>query len=845
MSFNKKNGFLLFLLLFLLRSLYAREITVTVQDKDLQLPLEGAIVRSWDGSSHFCDENGRVLITVPEGRRVSIQVSYPGYETGRLVVPELGSDFILDLQLGDAIESRELVIERARPDTSENRSGRSVAISGEAMEKSSQIGLIEDVMSSIKLLPGVGYSGFFNAMPSIRGGDPEDLIAVLDGFYVEYPYYWGGGFSIFDPHMVASAQLSHGIYSARYGHTISGLLEVHSRKASPDYAELELGISTSAVNLNAAIPLGGKGGLMLMGKVTYWDPFVWTIKQLSKAIDNNTLDMINSVKTAPYIRSAAASFNYRFNSDLEFHANAFLGSDGIGLDFLNEDSDPGLEYKLRTVFKWANTQTFFTSGLLWNPRPDMVIKARAGFGYQTAGIDAKIHTEYLKVNTVSSNYELDGDYIDLSDIASYGLINAQGRIDFDWSLGNGFLLALGIQELFVDWTYNEELRWLIEAETDAPSPLIPPGETYYRQFPVYMTIDNKGNQRFFSSAYVLGEYTGPKNRFGAELGLRVDHLYFRGEDFTIKTKPVFNPRLNLDYNLYRGSRLIEAVSLTAGSGLFSSTNLEIAPLATKENIKGLDIKPNRSWTSVLGIKTDLSTNWSFGIEGFYKYVFDRFYVFEQIDNNELDYAGRFDGDGIVWGFDLMIQKFESRYWNGWLSYTFTHARYHDKERLAKDLVTIEDGGWYYPYYHRFHNLNMVLNFKPSSRINIYTRLGLASGTPKAVVGEIKEYQVVAEDSNGNSKLINKYYRDSEYSDNSRSSWSIPLDIKISFFSFRPDGKVRREMYIAAENLLTVVYRPKANTTFNPYTGREDSGSSDSPDFGLPIPMVSLGVKWSY
>jgi len=42
-----------------------------------------------------------------------------------------------------------------------------------------------------------------------------------------------------------------------------------------------------------------------------------------------------------------------------------------------------------------------------------------------------------------------------------------------------------------------------------------------------------------------------------------------------------------------------------------------------------------------------------------------------------------------------------------------------------------------------------------------------------------------------------------------------------------------------------VYRPQANTTFNPYTGKEDSGSSDSPDFALPIPMVSLGAKWSF
>ena len=262
----RKKEIFVFLLFFVLGSLWAREVTITVEDTDLEFPLEGAIIRSWDGSDHDCDEDGKAVILVPDDRQVSVQVTYPGYRTERLVILLAKDEFRIGLTLGDTIESRELVIDAARTDTSETKIGRSVGISGEAMAKSSQIGLIEDVMSSIKLLPGVGYAGFFNAMPSIRGGDPGDLMAVLDGFYINMPYHWGGGFSIFDPHMVSSAQISHGIYSVRNGHTISGLLEITSKKAPSDHTEMELGISTSAVNLNASLPLGSSGGLMLMGK---------------------------------------------------------------------------------------------------------------------------------------------------------------------------------------------------------------------------------------------------------------------------------------------------------------------------------------------------------------------------------------------------------------------------------------------------------------------------------------------------------------------------------------------------------------------------------------------------
>ena len=111
------------------------------------------------------------------------------------------------------MENRELVIEAVAPETGETRTGRSVAVSEREIAQTGEIGSIEDVMTTIKLLPGVGYSGMYNAMPSIRGGSPGDLMAVLDGFYIANPYHWGGGFSIFDPRMVQSAKLSHGFFS--------------------------------------------------------------------------------------------------------------------------------------------------------------------------------------------------------------------------------------------------------------------------------------------------------------------------------------------------------------------------------------------------------------------------------------------------------------------------------------------------------------------------------------------------------------------------------------------------------------------------------------------------------
>ena len=96
----------------------AREIEITVQDADLEIPLEGAVIRSWDGSEYECDEDGRAALVVPDDRQVVLQFAYPGDENGRRVIPLTGSSFTFNMRLGGVLENRELVIEARRPETS-------------------------------------------------------------------------------------------------------------------------------------------------------------------------------------------------------------------------------------------------------------------------------------------------------------------------------------------------------------------------------------------------------------------------------------------------------------------------------------------------------------------------------------------------------------------------------------------------------------------------------------------------------------------------------------------------------------------------------------------------------
>jgi hypothetical protein len=869
------NKYILLIIFFLSSfPLFCRDITVLVVDEDLDLPLEGASIRTRGGNEYICDKDGKAKVEVSDDRQTVLYAAYPGYETGTITIPVTGNSFTVYLRLSGFLQGRELVIEASKPGTSETKTGRSVAVSEKEIAQTAEIGIIEDVMSTIKLLPGVGYSGLFNAEPSIRGGHPGDMNASLDGFYINNPYFWGGGFSIFDPRMVKSAQLSHGVFSTRYGHTISGLLEITSKDPSPTETEFELGLNTSAANFNLSLPLNGKGGILFMGRLTYYDPVIQAAKKLSVLIPE--LEVISYIQRSPYIRSGTISGNYRFTDNLVLSATGFFGMDGGGVNFVNENKTEKLDSKTTIYADYVNYQTFLTSSLSWNPRNDMLLRFTEGAGYEASELDAKmlynIYDKYFTDDFPSDikyflmskgmdyeKYQYSQDMIIAWSDYKY---NIQGRIDYDWKLSDSFLAAIGVQELFsfsktkgeqkaISNDLFEKLKEdpdnaavvnniidFLGFTPDSNMPLI-----IERPRPYYPNTQNK---LLTTSGFLLGEYNTEGNRFNAELGVRLDHFILLGDGFTLQSDPVLNPRLNLDLNILRNKGILISLDISAGTGLFSSINNSVFDAEEKYNIDY--IKPNRSWTSVLGIRFEFPQSIILNIEGYYKKVFDRMYIPVKSGDDDTIINPKFDGEGKVWGIDVMLQKIQSRFWDGWLSYSYNWAKYRDPNGISGG-IGISGGNrsndWYFPSYHRFHNLNLIMNIKPTSGMNIYVRFGIASGVllAKRVGDRPLSFPVLVYEGD-KSKFIEKFYWPSVIDENNRTTPSLPMDIKISFFGGNKNGKTRHEIYFAIENVLGLLYTAQGNTSFNQYTGEIDTGSF-SQSYDIPIPIPSFGFKISY
>jgi hypothetical protein len=375
-------------------------------------------------------------------------------------------------------------------------------------------------------------------------------------------------------------------------------------------------------------------------------------------------------------------------------------------------------------------------------------------------------------------------------------INFQGRVDFDWDIGHGFLFAAGAQELYSQWLTTETRTIDIKGGDDFWLDLM-------GMLPNYSL--NTKNHGLSTTVYALAEWMSPNQKFGAELGLRLDHFHFIGRDFSIATYPVVNPRLNIDYKVLQNVGIIDSLILTVGTGLFSSINNAIEEIDISNNIDDFELKPNRSWTSIIGGKLDFTGGYSATLEVYYKNVFDRGYrtVYTTGTQTIVDYY--FDGVGQIFGFDLMLQKLGGRFWDGWLSYSFNYAQYKNP-RVGDE--------WFFPSFHRFNYLNLVLNVKPTPSFSIGLRFGFATGTPET---------------DDNTK---------------RTGFVWPIDVKFSWHGFNRNGKAHREIYLAIENLQSLVYDAQVLSQGDDYDGNENVGEY-KPVYDMPIPMISFGFKWNY
>ncbi len=821
-------------------SLSAETVRVRVMDGELGIPLEGASIGKRGSAARVrSDADGFASLDLEDGfRRTFIVVELPGYRSANVPVREGQGSVDVTLSITDVIEGEGLVVERGVPGKSDEKSGVSVVMDSKDMKTTANFGLVEDVMSSIKTLPGVGFSGGWSAQPSIRGGYPSEMGTVLDDVYVLYPFHWGGAFSIFNPNMVETAKMSHGVFSARYGRAMSGLLEVTTVKPDTGLVRVSGGISTISCDLFAQVPLGEKAGAFFGGKVTYLE----TLQILNDDILDAEPKLSETMPTMPFIRDFYAKIIYDPSPDLSISLNGFFGSDGVGARV--DETEDGV--RTQGNFDWLNLMGFAAARVKWMPTEKTLVRFVGAYNNQTMDLDfgetlsgshaysQEFMDLYGPLLGGTTTYSLDG--VESEGYSRQVLHQGQAKLETDIQISKSGFLTFGTEAVLQLATIKEEFTgWdLIELASGDLSL----SELSY-------TLDADGNRILNSSAYALWSFGGENSALSGEVGARIEHFYLWNDAFDLNTYPVVSPRASANWTPIVNSGVLERLTFSAGVGIFSMFPTHLLAAEEKYEIKDFGIQPDRALFQVIGVEASFPDEWSFRLEAYYKYYLNRLYatMFPNETLGEYDIDVKDDGLGHIAGFDLMLRKKAGRYLDGYLSYSFVYARYKNPTEPTVNENQTAHGDpldeWYYPSFHRFHTLNLVLNYRPAPGWTISLMGTLATGMPHRQLGESEIYPVIYD-----GQIIERYRRTSFYSDTLRTELSCPIDLRISYSNYYKNSKVRWEYYIGAEDILVNLYKPKGGTTYDEYTG-EEIADSRTADFNIGIPVISVGYKISY
>ncbi len=837
-------------------SLKVYALDIFVLDRDLEIPLEGVRIREADsGYETYSDFDGNAVIEIADSTsRAVIIAELIGYETRKQLITNFGDTLIIELLMEGVLEGQELVVEVEAIGETDEEVGVSTVIEKEIIQAAAKMGIIEDVMNAVKILPGVSYSGGFGSQMSVRGGDPSGLTAVMDGFVTKYPNHWGGAFSIFNPNIVESIKFSPGIFSVKHGQATSALLEINT--IDPNDGLKYSGIlSTSTLEGFYQTPLGKKDefGLLAGFRLTNYDLALRAVELVGNTLGIKELtDTIAPISTAPYIYDFYLKALYEPTQTFKWHLNGFWGNDGIGVENV-EIGDKTKEIANEFLFFYKNSDIFFNTGLKFLPTSDLLMNIVFGYEYWAYDLEADINEEGYR--EYSDEFLADEEFASMIipvGAAGYEVYtnthieqnntkqSVQGRYDLDWSINDNYLLQFGFgTNLDITSTSQDSSMWVIDKKS-----------LQYQNLTYAESADDTKNLTSFIYTNLNANLI--PDLLKMDLGIRADHAYFMGEDdYTLNTYPEIAPRVNFVISPTIGNNIFKDNVFSIGSGVFNKNPFLNGGMDKDLGIEDFELVSEKTFTSVLGWETHLPGDIRFKIEGYYKYVYDRFYY-----NTVTDLEGgqnpimHFDGYGNVGGGDFLIDKKVSRYIDGLFSYTYVYARYQEPEDDNAGGLSSAFGGNetrgqdYYPSYHRFHTMNLLLNIKPTGNFTFTTKLTFATGNPKDEDGETTMFAAYVNDREGNAQVAEMYSRTSYYSETLRSNYSLPLDFKFSWHNYLKNTKYEWEIYLAIQDVLAPVMgmiQPSESTQTSQWSG--DSEEAASSGFSFPIPSIGFSMSF--
>ena len=250
---------------------------MTLADSGAATPARGAavsVVGSALGATTGAD--GRFVLERAPAGPLTVRVRLLGYRTVERAIRVLVGDTVrVDVTLQTEVQllvpvrtsarSADVEVFLSKPNLA------TVTMTAAAMTGVPSVGE-PDVVRLVQLLPGVAARNDFNTGLTVRGGEADQNLVLLDGYPIYNPFHLGGLFSTFMSATVGGIELMTGAFPARYGGRLSSVLDVRSAEEMRPGVHGSADVSALAGTARLSGSFGGERGTWsVAGRRTYAD----------------------------------------------------------------------------------------------------------------------------------------------------------------------------------------------------------------------------------------------------------------------------------------------------------------------------------------------------------------------------------------------------------------------------------------------------------------------------------------------------------------------------------------------------------------------------------------------
>ncbi len=650
------------------------KIEGNIFDRDTRLGLAGAnisIVGSFIGT--ISDQAGNFIIEdIPAGLYL-VEYRYMGYQTSKQIFSVPGDSTRIEVALASRpVRLKEVTVTPGVFSIMGDGPNASQALTRENLQN---ITFGEDIYRAVTRLPGIS-SNDFSAKFSIRGGDNDEILVLLDGLAINEPFHMkdlaGGVFSYIDVNMIESVDLLTGGFPAQYGNRMSGVLNINTVRPEPGQQHLSLGLGF----MNAKFRSDGtfennKGAWFISARRGYLDVML------------DMLEADNSIPRPKYY-DLHTKFEYQVDDKNRISYNLLHAGDDAR--YIDEDEGGG-ETSFRDTYGWINLRT--------EPTDRIFVRTVISLG--------KIFHDKNGM-AIESDGTVNLDMIDRRTSNIAGL-----RQDWTFEYSRNVYLKSGIEikQHVADYFYKRYSRQEIG---------VTPDSSYY--------LKDTINTNLALNGYSYGVYLSDRFKIGdpatLELGLRYDY-------FTYNSSHSLSPRINLLWEFENNT------SLRIGWGHFyQNQQIHEIPVADGEQKFHQSEKAEHF---IAGLEHKFDTGINLRLESYYKTITNQWADYRngsgKIQFPELEddrYRLNIDRSRAR-GIEAYLAYDYGGEFTWWASYALSKYEEDINSLVFRDSTYTKGFTTHPGKYDQRHTFYLDFNYRPNRKWIINAALQYHSGLP--------------------------------------------------------------------------------------------------------------------